>query len=280
MMQSMWDSVTATSESVSDTVFGKVDDSTRHRMLVTIAFCLTHTVCTFGMTFFFQMLSKLNMFQKYRLTDAGQVTPKILKELWSETIVDHLVVQWLFVYLVVSRIYEASGVLDEFTAIQTPSLLKHVSQLTLAVLIEDFAFYWLHRFLHQKLISSKVHNEHHKLNANHPLAFQHAHIFEKLLVNSTVFWVPAMALGLHGSTFVLWTAFQICKSVEAHSGYNLPFSPFGILSIDREPPHVDHRSLKNRENRGSWFEAGLNTFSSLCYAFCTSLALGKSWTEI
>jgi len=62
-----------------------------------------------------------------------------------------------------------------------------------------------------------------------PLAAQHAHILEKLIGNSIPFWTPAILLNVHCTTFMMWTVFRITEAIEAHSGYDLPFSPFGLM---------------------------------------------------
>eukprot|EP00040_Diaphanoeca_grandis_P014100 m.71344 g.71344 ORF g.71344 m.71344 type:complete len:272 (+) comp24339_c0_seq1:133-948(+) len=255
MFQAMWNNFVTVSSTVSNSILGEnvsnTNDATnRDRMLLTIAFCLTHTACTFGLTFFYEGLSKMKLFQQYRV-QAGNVTPKVLKQLWTEAIVDHVLMQWVFVYFILSRIYESTGALEALTKLETPGMATHVAHLTVAVLLEDLMFYWLHRGL--KRTSSTINNEHHKVTINHPLAFQHANMFEKLCVNSVAFWVPAMFLNMHGSTFVLWTMLQICESIEAQSGYKLPFSPLGFSRCG------DRRSSPNKRSRSSWFETMYDT---------------------
>lgn len=116
-----------------------------------------------------------------------------------------------------------------------PSVLKMIGTVLLAYLGYDFMFYWSHRMLHLPRFYRKVHREHHRfINTIGPAA-SYAHIVEDTmqLLN---WYVPIGAAGylfgdLHMHTLTAYNAFRWLETLDAHSGYSLPFSLFTLLPV-------------------------------------------------
>ena len=175
----------------------------------------------------------------------------LMRESLANALANHLVLQWISSLFIVAPLLSAAGVLEHLTApasaarYDVSSLWEHAYRIGVCVLLEDTCFYWIHRLFHQKWLYAKVHKRHHSFVTNHPVAAEHAHVVESLLGNLGPFLVGVMALGLHGTTFLLWTWLRIAESVDGHSGFKLPrpllllFSPLSLL-CDRERHDFHH----------------------------------------
>ena len=99
----------------------------------------------FSLVLFYATIGKLGLFERYRIQPSKAPSAKQIKDLWTQALGDHLVVQWLFIHFALGRLYAAVAGLDELVAPELPSLRTHLWHLLLCVLVEDGAFYWLHR---------------------------------------------------------------------------------------------------------------------------------------
>lgn len=110
-----------------------------------------------------------------------------------------------------------------------PSTFTIVWQLAFCVLVEDFLFYWSHRFLHIPFLFKHIHKIHHKHHSPIGIASECAHPVEFYFGNMLPFTTGALLARSHAFTFWMWMAWRLGKTAEAHSGYSFPFSPFQIL---------------------------------------------------
>lgn len=262
MIDAIWDSLQSAAAGADTMIWGDSGEAggTHHRMALTLGFCITHSICVLGSVGFFQGLRTLKLCEKHRIMPDKEPDPKVVRELYGEAVADHFLVQWLFIYFAIAPLYTRfAGGLDAFAAVETPSAFTHIWQIMACMVLEDGLFYWVHRTLHHKALYKHCHHEHHIIKINHPLAAQHAHILEKLIGNSIPFWTPAILLNVHCTTFMMWTVFRITEAIEAHSGYDLPFSPFGLMHDGgKHDFHHSHgggpEGMGVSGSYGSWFE--------------------------
>ena len=134
-----------------------------------------------------------------------------------------------------------------------PTFLKFVGQIFLCMLIDDTLFYWSHRALHHPSIYRYIHKKHHMFKKPCAIATEYCHPVEDLVSNTLSTVLGPMILKSHSSVFFFYTCFKLLQSLDAHSGYNLPFSPFSVLdSMDCSPAHDFHHS-HNVGNYGGFF---------------------------
>ena len=136
-----------------------------------------------------------------------------------------------------------------------PSFPVFFGQVIFLMLVEDFAFYWAHRLLHQKWIYPYVHKLHHEYYNSIVISSGYTHPIEYLLSS----FLPS-ALGsalLMGRTHLLamlvFLTFRLVESCEAHSGYDFPFSLTKYLPFSCSPSYHNHHHLVNIGNYGSFF---------------------------
>ncbi|XP_072984185.1 very-long-chain aldehyde decarbonylase GL1-8-like isoform X1 [Typha latifolia] len=105
-----------------------------------------------------------------------------------------------------------------------------LSQIVLYFILEDFVFYWGHRLLHTKLLYKHIHSVHHEYATPFGLTSEYAHPAEILFLGFATFIGPALT-GPHLFTLWLWMILRVLETVEAHCGYDLPWSPSNFLPL-------------------------------------------------
>lgn len=119
-----------------------------------------------------------------------------------------------------------------------PSLLTHVWQVSVAYFGYDFMFYWAHRLMHHRSLYKHCHKVHHQFHTSVGIACAHEHGLESL-VQLFNWYLPIGFAGflnrhnggLHASTLFYYHCFRWIETVDAHCGYEFPFSPFTMVPI-------------------------------------------------
>lgn len=156
-----------------------------------------------------------------------------------------------------------------------PGPLEVCAHLAIFALLEDAAFYWGHRILHEwPVLYRQVHKMHHDYTYTVSTAVLHLHPLEFLVsfrawefmwaahaliavVNHSLQVCNILPVGLgplitgaHAYTGLLWVALRLAQTQEAHSGYAWPWSPFRWLPANGSGfAHDAHHSL-NTGNYG------------------------------
>lgn len=137
-----------------------------------------------------------------------------------------------------------------------PSILEIVWQCLFCMILEDFAFYWSHRFLHWKPLYPYIHKVHHEFKYTLSFASEHAHFIEFIFGNiiPTNLGIRLLGSKCHAATMGIWIIIRVIKTCDAHSGYHFPWSPFTFspfLIIPSEFHNFHH--MKFKHNYGSFF---------------------------
>lgn len=136
-----------------------------------------------------------------------------------------------------------------------PSLRTVLPQLLGCMLIDDTWFYWGHRLLHTKYFYATLHKRHHLFRTPNVLSTEFAHPIEDFLVNVAGTLSGPLVLRCHPAIVITYACMKLYQSMEAHSGFALPF-PFSVTSLidsmDCAPAHDFHHS-HNVGNFGGHF---------------------------
>ncbi|CAM6100012.1 unnamed protein product [Calypogeia fissa] len=97
-------------------------------------------------------------------------------------------------------------------------------------ILEDFIFYWGHRVLHTKWLYKHIHSVHHEYATPFGLTSEYAHPAEILFLGFATIFGPAIT-GPHLLTLWLWVSVRVLETVEAHCGYDFPWSLSRFLPI-------------------------------------------------
>jgi len=122
-----------------------------------------------------------------------------------------------------------------FGASNKPSWFTMLWQVAVAYLAYDFMFYFSHRALHSKLLYKDYHKQHHAFVTPVGVASSYQGSFEGL-TQMFNWWLPVGLAGwmngsMHISTIFAYNCFRWIETVDAHCGYNFPFSPFSFFSL-------------------------------------------------
>jgi sterol desaturase/sphingolipid hydroxylase (fatty acid hydroxylase superfamily) len=112
-----------------------------------------------------------------------------------------------------------------------PTHFVFIWQIIFFILIEDFAFYWVHRILHVDWIYPYIHKTHHTYKISISIAAEYSHPVDYFLGSlfATSFGPIILGQKVHLVTYLLWIAFRILESSDGHCGYEFSFSPFRVL---------------------------------------------------
>ena len=106
--------------------------------------------------------------------------------------------------------------------------------------LEDTWHYWFHRGLHYGVFYKYIHKQHHRYAAPFGLAAEYAHPVEVALLGLGTVGIPIVWClitgNLHLFTVSIWIILRLFQAVDAHSGYEFPWSlhnflPFWLVLI-------------------------------------------------
>ncbi|KAK3585078.1 hypothetical protein CHS0354_004267 [Potamilus streckersoni] len=118
------------------------------------------------------------------------------------------------------------------------------------ILFTDMCIYWIHRFLHHKLIYKYIHKPHHKWKVPSPFA---SHAFHPLdgFLQSCPYHIYPFLFPLHKYTYLMLFIFVNIWTVSIHDGdYRVPWLLRPL--INGSAHHTDHHLFYNY-NYGQFF---------------------------
>lgn len=147
-----------------------------------------------------------------------------------------------------------------------PSWFKMAYQIAFFFVMEDTWHYWFHRALHYGPLYKNIHKLHHTYSAPFGLAAEYASPIEVMLlaigtVGSPILWV-SLTGDLHLVTMYLWIVLRLFQAIDAHSGYDFPWSLRHFLPIWAGADHHDTHHEKFIGNYASsfrWWDYFLDT---------------------
>ena len=105
------------------------------------------------------------------------------------------------------------------------------------MITEDFGFYWFHRLAHCNHpwfpLYKWVHKIHHEYNVCVAVCCVYCHVLEQIFVNAAPLYAGLILCGylspLHMSTCTSYAFIRMYETHDAHSGYEFPWTPFGLM---------------------------------------------------
>jgi len=211
------------------------------RALFTVGSCIVHSTSFFGLNGLLYLIYHYNLFNKYKI-QGPQKWPdrKLVLDCLKGNIFSHLVIGPISLWLLYPIFKKYGMPVDEF-----PSALHVLGQCAIFFLINDFCFYWAHRLLHHRLIYGHIHKKHHNFKATIGIAAEYAHPIEDLIANSFPTIAGPLFMNCHMGVFWFYLAIRVWETVDAHSGYEFPWSPWCQLKLiqggaDRHDFHHSH----------------------------------------
>lgn len=210
-----------------------------------VAAFAAHELPLLGYQLFCDYLRRHNVWPQHRIQGDKVPPAALVDKATRQILVGHLLVQPVLLYF----FYDATlalGMPGLFSPLTEPSALAFpavtaalspwlgfaVSTLlsfVVFVLVCDTLLYASHRALHSHpLLYTTFHKQHHEFHANVPLASEYFTPLEELTTGLIPTLAGPLLLRSHHLVTVLWLAFRIAESADAHSGYDFPYSIFRL----------------------------------------------------
>ena len=135
-----------------------------------------------------------------------------------------------------------------------PDAKELAMSLALFMFVEDFLFYWVHRFLHLRMVYPYIHKMHHSHIVSVSIAGEYAHPVEHILNAICVTACPKLlGYDCHAVTVFAWLALRFVENIDGHSGYEFSWSPFRLLPLSGSAEYHDFHHEVNVGNYSSFF---------------------------
>jgi len=147
------------------------------------------------------------------------------------------------------------------TGVPLPSILTMAYQIAVFFVLEDTWHYWSHRALHWGPLYKNIHKIHHQYSAPFGLAAEYASPIEVMIlglgtVGTPILWC-AITGDLHILTMYLWIVCRLFQAIDAHSGYEFPWSLHHFLPFWAGAEHHDvhhERFIGNYSSSFRWWD--------------------------
>ncbi|EGC38396.1 hypothetical protein DICPUDRAFT_28679 [Dictyostelium purpureum] len=109
-----------------------------------------------------------------------------------------------------------------------PTVSYLVGSLAMCMIIDDFLSYFIHRILHTPFVYKHVHKKHHTITSPNGLNSEYAHPIETSVFGMATFMGSIL---FYRDIFSFWVliTLKLYETVEAHSGYDLPWLPTKLI---------------------------------------------------
>ncbi len=122
---------------------------------------------------------------------------------------------------------------------QLPAWYWILVQIVFFVLLDDFIYYWMHRYFHEnKWLLKNVHAIHHRIHNTTAINGNYFHWLEFVLT-ATVALIPPTIIGAHIYVVWGWLIFRQFEASDGHCGYDIPWNPAHWLPVYEGPVYHD-----------------------------------------
>lgn len=210
---------------------------------------------------------KNGLFKHYKIQGEKFPDGALLKEALNECVKGQIVSMPIYVFM--HKALVKAGLIVRKP--QFAGLRKLLLSLLYFIIATDTMFYWCHRMLHHKSIYGKVHKMHHRFKTNVGPAAVYAHPFENAL-NFTATFIGPLTLRkvtgwrVHVTTLWIWSVVRWAETLDAHSGFDFPFSPFRLFRV------AEHHDFHHSHNIGCY-----GSFFGFWDWLCGTDAAFKKW---
>ena len=186
---------------------------------------------------------------RWKIQQGARPAPRLVKEVVIHVLVNHLITSPLFAYFILWPLFEY---LQMPIRAPLPSFGRLMFEFGICALVNDFMFYWTHRFFHSDpRIYKMFHAQHHRFITPISWAAEYASIPESIFANLIPTLTGLFMLKSHLFTVTAWLLFAILETLDAHSGFKFPFSFWRLLDpVLLGPDGHDWHHSHNRGNYG------------------------------
>lgn len=123
-----------------------------------------------------------------------------------------------------------------------------IAQLIFFVLIDDFLYYCMHRYMHEnKWLLRNIHSVHHRIRNTCGINGNYMHWVEYSLT-ATLTLVGPIILGAHIYVVWMWVILRQIEGADGHIGYDILWNPAHLLPVYEGPVYHDFHHAKFKGN--------------------------------
>jgi len=223
-----------------------------------------HELVYFGRSIPWIIIGRIPYFHKYKIQ--GQKMPTSAEQ-WNCTklvLLSHFTVElpqiWLF--------HPMAKYCGMETGVPFPAWTTILFHICVFFVLEDAWHYWFHRALHWGPLYKNIHKIHHTYSAPFGLAAEYASPIEVMLLGAGTVGIPILWVlltgRLHIFTMYLWIVGRLFQAIDAHSGYEFPWSLHHFLPFWAGADHHDthhERFIGNYASSFRWWDYVMDTES-------------------
>lgn len=227
---------------------------------------IMHEVVYFGRSLPWIILDSIPYFNRWKIQNQKVPTAKEQFDCAALVLLSHFTVElpqiWLF--------HPVATYFGMEFGVPFPSAWKIAMQVSIFFIMEDTWHYWFHRALHYGPLYRSIHKLHHTYSAPFGLAAEYASPIEVMLlgigiVGSPILWV-SLTHDLHLVTMYIWIILRLFQAIDAHSGYDFPWSLRHFLPFWAGADHHDlhhEKFIGNYASSFRWWDFCLDTEAGL-----------------
>ncbi|KAJ7475113.1 hypothetical protein B0H11DRAFT_2034153 [Mycena galericulata] len=219
-----------------------------------LASFLMHEIVYFGRCIPWIIIDAIPYFRRWKLQAAKIPTPLEQWQCTKQVLFSHFMIElpviWFFhpmAELFGMRTYE----------VPLPTLLEMAPQLAFFFVFEDIFHYFAHQALHYGPLYKHIHKIHHKYSAPFGLAAEYAHPAEVAILGTGTIGGPLLfcffTANLHIITVYVWIALRLFQAIDAHSGYDFPWSLQHFVPFWSGAEHHDFHHMAFTNNFSTSF---------------------------
>ncbi|PVV03766.1 hypothetical protein BB560_001743 [Smittium megazygosporum] len=189
--------------------------------------------------------------QKYRLQ------PAVSDERWWHCLKSLLISQFLIQLPMMLLFFPAANVVGFELSLPFPPIRKVILQCVTFIFIEDFYHYFVHRLMHNKFLYKRIHKVHHEYTAPFGITAEYAHPLETIILGQGTIGGPLLYTffvePVHITTMLWWITLRLWQTIEAHCGYDFPWSMYHWFPLWAGADHHDYHHMAFVNNFASTF---------------------------
>ncbi len=200
--------------------------------------------------FFWVLIDICGILKSYKLQPNKNYTWNELRE----TIQYQLFSQLIFVMppTIIGYLLDIGGINGPLP-LEAPLIQDILVHLFFGAILFDIGFGSFHQLLHTKYLFDHVHSVHHKYHSPFSFVTNYVHPIELIGVSLITILIPKL-LFYHPLTEWIWTIVSITISVDAHVGYDIPWSIHRLFpGIMAGPAQHDAHHIFFKKNYAVFF---------------------------
>ncbi|EDR13647.1 C4-methyl sterol oxidase [Laccaria bicolor S238N-H82] len=215
---------------------------------------LMHEIVYFGRSIPWIIIDATPFFRKWKLQANKIPTAAEQWECTKQVLFSHFTIELPLIWLFHPT---AEGLGMSTYHVPFPSLKTMAPQIFLFFVFEDFFHFLAHQALHTGVLYKHIHKIHHKYSAPFGLAAEYAHPAEVFILGAGTILGPLLYVfftkNLHIITVYAWIVLRLFQAIDAHSGYDFPWSLHNIIPFWSGAEHHDFHHMAFTNNFSTSF---------------------------